>query len=174
MALKQLGMQQSQIDQANKQLDAEIWYMQQQAKRALKADKNKRKDKPKPTAEQYGEGPGYASVGGNWWPPTETGLGGNSGALGQGVAPVTSLPPSASPQIALQWLQTQPLQTQAGRQAAAQQLTQWVKAAVAPMVGLDIQVSGDGSIHVANYSGQPLDPGVQGVVDSFNSMIGGA
>jgi hypothetical protein len=171
MALKQLGMQQAQIDQANRQLDAEIWYMQQQAKRALKADRHKPKPEPKPTAEQYGAG-GYASVGGNWWPPTETSMGGNAGALGQGLAPSTTLPANAPAQAVIQWLQTQPIQTQPGRQAAAAQVSAWVQSKGGS--SYIIRTLDNGALQLENYSGRPIDPEVQGVLDAYNNMIGGA
>jgi hypothetical protein len=173
MALKQLGMQQAQIDQANRRLDAEADFLAAKAALLSKKPKGGPKKKPKPDAEEYGNGPNYAEVGGNWWPATETQFGGqNTGALGQQVAPSTVPPANATPQMMVQWLQGQPLQTQAGQQAAQGQIVQWL----ANILGASfpIHIDPDGTLRVDNYSGQPIPASVASVLDTYNSMVGGA
>jgi hypothetical protein len=171
MALKQLGMQQQQIDQANRALDAQIWLMNKEAERRLKADKRADRERRNGQEDTTETGPGvdYGVTSNEaWWPPAETAYGGNAGALGQGVAPSTALAPNLPPQAAIQWLQTQPLQTQAGRQAATTQLVQWLASQ-----GVHATVQPTGVIQPFVLNGA-TPPDVQAVVDTFNAAIGGA
>jgi hypothetical protein len=176
MALKQLGMQQSQIDQANRSLDAQIKLEEARAKwlrnhSGRGGGPNKGGGNNEDTTT--GGGTEYGVVNGNWFPPTETQYGGqNTGALGAAVAPSTVPPANATPQMMAQWLQSQPLQTQAGQQAAAQQVVQWLANTLG--ASFPIHVDPNGTIRLDNYSGQPIPPEVQAVITQYNSMVGGA
>jgi hypothetical protein len=165
MALKQLGMQQAQIDQANRALDAQIKYETAMANLMLKKYKDKhngdgrrRDDTTETTTPEFG----YP-----YWGKSETQFGGQpTGALQPaGPPPQTPLSPTAEPYTLVQWLQTQPLQTQAGLQAATAQIMQWLQAH-----GQEAVLAADGTLSLSTLA----SPVVYDVIQHFNAMIGGA
>jgi hypothetical protein len=178
MVLKQLGMQQAEIDAHNREIDAAIWLAQKEAKDALRADKHRdrirERERQRAAEDAADEEAGYTTPGPAWNPPSDTSLGGqNTGALGSQVAPQTQLAANASPQMVLQWLQTQPTQTQPGRIATASQIIAWINHTFGGAM-FSPQVMGDGTIQVNNWSAQPMPPEMQQVVDAYNATIGGA
>ncbi len=164
MALKAMGMQQAQIDQANRQLDAEIWYMQQQAQRALRGSRRKgNKDKGKaaataPTSGGIGAMPGTS--------------GGGVGGQGQGMGPQLDLteallPQNAGPGVVARWVDSQPMRNIAENRAVAQQLAAWLAK------WAQVTIGSDGRIILPPTRGFNLPPEVQQIVMMFNQKVGG-
>jgi ribosomal protein L29 len=166
MALKQLGMQQAQIDQANRSLAAQQKYYEDYLK-LLRKKKGGPGPGSKGRTDDTSGGTTTPEFGYPYWGKSETQFGGQpTGALQPaGPAPQTPLSPTAEPYTLVQWLQTQPLQTQAGLQAATAQIMQWLQAH-----GQEAVLAADGTLSLSTLA----SPVVYDVIQHFNAMIGGA
>lgn len=165
MALKQLGMQQAQIDAANRALDAQIELEEARAKWLRN--------------HPGGHGPNNDTTTEDTTTTTPTTVPSPLGGYGYNVLdPSVTNPPTehmrpaftanTPPETVLQWMQTQPQQLVA---QAGGDIAQWVRSKVGQSAF--VQITEGGALQVQSY-GFPLDPGVQNVINTYNAKIGGA
>jgi hypothetical protein len=160
MALKQLGMQQQQIDQANRALDAQIALEEARAKWLRNhsgghGPGNDNGRSGETTQDTSVPAPGSGGYGYNVLDPSVT----NPSFAGS----QTPLSPTAEPYTFVQWLDKQPLKDPAGRQAATAQVMQWLQ-----YHGEQPVLAADGTIQLSSLA----NPVNQDVIQHFNAVIG--